>query len=64
MHLFKLTAPRSNGKIPKGFTLQVVSPSMRPSSKEVIEALKREGFTDSSSLSQTSGNFWIIERIS
>jgi len=65
MSLFKLTAPRSMGKIPKGFVLQVPSSSAggSPSSREVETALKNAGFTDSSSLSFSSSGNWKIEKI-
>lgn len=65
MTLFKLTAPRSMGKIPQGFTLQVSSAGYgNPSPKEVESALKGAGFTDSSSLSWCSPGNWKVEKMS
>ena len=65
MSLYKLTAPRTMGKIPQGFTLQVPSAmSGNPSPKEVEAALKSAGFTDTSSLSFSSSGNWRVERIS
>ena len=65
MSLFKLTAPRSMGKIHKGFVLQVPSSSAggSPSPREVETALKYAGFTDPSSLSFSSSGNWEIEKI-
>lgn len=63
MYLYTLTAPRSMGKIPKGFTIQVPSGSTAgPSSQEVKNALQAAGINDPSSLSFSSYGNWKVER--
>ena len=65
MSLYKLTATKSMGKIPKGLTLQVPSAlTGNPSAKEVENARKSAGINDSQSLSWSSPGNWNVERIS
>lgn len=64
MYCFKLKAPRTMGKIPKGFELQVPSAhSGRPFPDEVEAALKRAGFTDGISLSYKSAGNWEVKEM-
>ncbi len=63
-YCYKLTAPRSMGKIPKGFVLQVASCcTARPNSDEVRTALMAAGFTDQSSLGYCSSGNWKVEQV-
>lgn len=61
---YRLTAPRSMAKIPKGYVLQVVSSSSpNPNVADVEKALKAAGFTDSFSLSYRSPGNWKVEKL-
>lgn len=64
MYCFKLKVPRTMGKIPKGFELQVPSAhSGHPSADEVEKALKIAGFTDMNSISYKSSGNWEVKQL-
>ena len=65
MALWKVVAPRDlTPNIPKGFSLQVVSPSTGgPSRDEIEEALKRNGITAISDISWASPGNWKIVKV-
>lgn len=64
MPAYKLTAKRQMGKIPKGFFLQVASPSSpNPNPKDVENAIIRAGFDDNLSRSYKSPGNWIVEKL-
>ena len=62
-YCYKLTAPRTMGKIPKGFVMQVPSScTSSPTANEIESMLKCMGFTDRVSLSYKSSGNWKVER--
>ncbi len=59
MYTWLLTAPRKMGQIPEGYMIQVITSSTgEPNRKEVEDALRRVGFTDTLSLSYASVGNW------
>lgn len=61
---YKVTAPKSMGKIPKGFSMQVVSSSsFVPERSEIERALKAAGFTEISEWSWASPGNWEIMKL-
>ena len=64
MALYKLTAPRQLGDMPKGYEFQVTSrTSPIPNPKDVEKEIIRLGFNKHAQSYKSSGNFK-VERIS
>ena len=64
MPVYKLTAPRNMGKIPKGFCIQVPSQMVsKPNAHEIEKAIIQAGFTDRDSIGYRSPGNWIVEKI-
>ena len=64
MGLYKLTAKRKYGDMPKGYELQVPSSSTSaPSPSETREVIKRFGFNSQAESYASSGN-WDIVKVS
>lgn len=64
MALYKLTAKRNYGDLPKGYELQVPSQSTSyPSATETAAVIKQLGFNSQAQSYVSSGN-WEIKKIS
>ena len=64
MVLYKLTAKRNYGDMPKGYEFQVPSASTSsPNSADTREAIKRLGFNSQAQSYASSGN-WDIVKVS
>lgn len=64
MSLYKLTAPRQFGDMPKGYTFQVSSATTpRPDAKDVEKEIARLGFNKQAQSYRSPGNFK-VEKIS
>jgi hypothetical protein len=64
MALYKLTAPRQLGDMPKGYTFQVASASSpNPDQKDIEKEISRLGFNKQAQAYRSAGNFK-VERIS
>ena len=64
MGLYKLTAKRNYGDMPKGYELQVPSASSpSPNSEDTREVIKSLGFNSQAQSYSSSGN-WEIEKVS
>ena len=62
MSLYKLTAPRQYGDMPKGYEFQVPSRCIpKPSAEEVEEVIKKLGFNKDAQSYKSPGNFIIVE---
>lgn len=63
MKLYKLTAPRQLGDIPKGYTFQVASASFpTPNANDIEKEIARLGFNKQAQSYRSPGNF-IVEKI-
>ena len=64
MSLYKLTAPRQFGDMPKGYEFQVPSTTTpTPTAQDVEKAIERLGFNKQAQLHKSPGNFK-VEKIS
>ena len=64
MALYKLTAPRDFGNMPKGYEFQVVSSTIpSPNAKDVEKEIERLGFNKQAQSYKSPGNF-IVKKIS
>jgi hypothetical protein len=64
MALYKLTAPRQFGDMPKGYEFQVPSASIpKPDAKDVEKVIERLGFNKDAQSYKSPGNFK-VEKIS
>ena len=62
MALYKLTAPRQFGDMPKGYEFQVPS-ATTPNAQDVEKAIERLGFNKQAQSYKSPGNFK-VEKIS
>jgi hypothetical protein len=64
MAVFKLTAPRQLGDIPKGYEFKVTSPttSSKPNAEDVEKEIIKLGFNKHAQSYRSAGNF-IVEKI-
>ena len=61
MKAYKVQAPRTLGRVPEGFILQVASNNTAgPQGKDIERALRAAGFTDFSSLQYSAPGNWKI----
>ena len=58
MALYKLTAPRQFGDMPKGYEFQVVSSTIpTPDAKDIEKEIDRLGFNSQAKSYKSAGNF-------
>lgn len=61
MPVYKLRAKGKYGDMPKGYELQVVSPSHpSPNAEDILREIKRLGFNTDAQSYKSSGNFEIV----
>jgi len=64
MGLYKLTAPRQFGDMPKGYTFQVASATTpTPNAQDIEKEIARFGFNKQAQSYKSAGNFK-VEKIS
>jgi hypothetical protein len=63
MAIYKLTAPRQFGDMPKGYTFQVTSSSTPPNVLDIEKEIARLGFNKQAQSYKSPGNFK-VEKIS
>jgi len=63
MAVFKLTAPRQFGDMPKGYEFQVTSPttSPNPNAQDVEKEIARLGFNKQAQSYRSPGNFKVVK---
>lgn len=62
MALYKLTAPRQLGDMPKGYEFQVASSTTpNPNAQDVEKAIVRLGFNKQAQSYKSSGNFIVVK---
>ena len=62
MALYKLTAPRQFGDMPKGYEFQVVSATIpTPNASDIEKEIARLGFNKQAQSYKSAGNFEVIK---